>query len=174
MLQSFLNRTNYTKVVDLGCGNWFLMRTIKIPARINYLGLDVVKSVIDENKARYTKGNVHFEEIGGLQDIVELRGDIIIAKDVLQHWPLSSISFFIHNILPNFRFGLITNDPCRPGEPNRDIEVGDHRCVDLQRPPFNLTVRELMTWTADQPKRVILWTSSPDAYHGEADPVQPG
>jgi hypothetical protein len=161
-LTNLLNTTNYRTVVDLGCGDWSLMRVVPIPAWIDYLGIDIVKSVIEMNKQRFTRPNVHFEEIYSNEELVDLKGDVLISKDVLQHWSNADILFFSANILPHFRIAILTNDISVGGfNGNPDIVGGSYRYLYLDRSPFFLKVRELFTYSPDGPgvrsKRVVLW-----------------
>jgi hypothetical protein len=70
-LQDFLDSNKPKTIVDLGCGNWELMKHITIPDSSRYVGVDLVGSVIEDNKKLYEKSNVTFEEIGGLRDFKE-------------------------------------------------------------------------------------------------------
>jgi SAM-dependent methyltransferase len=159
LLQELLNTTCYKRVVDFGCGNWELMKHVHVPSWIHYLGVDIVHSVIEFNRLHYSRSNVDFLEISHVREAVSLEGDILVVKDVLMHWPFSSIRFFLDHVIVNFRIALITNDICPPRIPNREIVAGAYRCLDLQRPPFNLTAISLMDWHSNVPKRVLMWKS---------------
>ena len=51
-VQYLLNTQNIQKIVDVGCGDWVLAREIDWGNR-NYLGVDIVKSVIEKNQKQY-------------------------------------------------------------------------------------------------------------------------
>jgi SAM-dependent methyltransferase len=162
LLQHFFNETSYTSVIDYGCGNWELMKYIAIPKHIHYLGVDIVKSVIDANIARYQTDNVHFEEVQSLADARRLHGDVLIAKDVLQHWSNAEIRFFLDNILVNFKMALLTNG-FQPLDPmNKDISTGRYHKVDLLQPPFNVQARPILEYYGDERKRTLLWGNCTD------------
>jgi SAM-dependent methyltransferase len=165
LLQNFFSTTKYRTVVDLGCGTWELMKCISIPPSIDYLGVDIVDEMIRENTRRYTRSNVQFKEINSVQDAVALQGDLLIAKDVIQHWSFKDINFFLANVLPRFKTALITNDIARSGTTmNRDITSGDYRALDLTREPFHLPAKVLLTYDSDhvteRVKRVIRWDAA--------------
>ncbi len=63
--------------------------------------------------------------------------DLLIAKDILQHWPIDEIQYFIKKILPNFKYAIITHD--FDNNPNKDISLGNTTTIDLQAPHFNMT-----------------------------------
>jgi hypothetical protein len=67
--------------------------------------------------------------VKGLRDVNET-GDLLIVRDVMMHWPASEIHYFVDNILPRFRYGLLTND-FTPIEQLRDINPGQFRPLNL-------------------------------------------
>lgn len=141
VLQQYFHDKQYETIIDLGCGDWQIMSLIDIPDDKVYKGFDLVESVIQYNKKNYAKNNVLFYQI---KDLKELHaGDLLIVKDVVQHWPSDDIRYFIGNILPKYKFALITNcyysaNPDLNTNFNKDIEMGGFRPVDLTLPPFNL------------------------------------
>jgi SAM-dependent methyltransferase len=170
MLQQFFNETSYRSVVDYGCGNWELMKWITIPKRVNYLGVDIVKSVIDANVATYETENVHFQELQSLEEAVQLHGDVLIVKDVLQHWCNRDIRFFLDRVLVNFQMALLTNGFVGPYWPNMDTGTGGYRQLDLLKEPFNLQARPILEYRGDERKRVIMWGND-TGFHFGASPV---
>lgn len=165
VLQHHINdKSNIQSIVDLGCGDWQIMSLIQIPENKKYLGLDVVPSVIERNKAEYRKENVDFQLIQDLSEIPS--GDLLIVKDVIQHWPNEQIHEFVKTVLPKFKYALITN--CfqahwgnLQGLYNQDIQIGDYRPIDLTDAPFNLGNMELyLEYKGGGDKRTYLWTNS--------------
>lgn len=112
------------------------MKYVTIPKDKMYIGIDVVKSVIDKNIKNHRTRNVIFLMNSGKQ---ELQGDLLLLKDVLQHWPIGDIQKFVEDIIPNFKYVLVTNCCKCPGlTVNSEIEIGGYRPLDLILPPFNL------------------------------------
>ena len=82
--------------------------------------------------------NIKFVLYDGDFDRIE-PADLLICKDVLQHLPNSYIQKFLQ-ILPKFKFALITNDidELHPENNNVDLPVaGGFRTLDLTKEPFN-------------------------------------
>ena len=50
----------------------------------------------------------------------------------MQHWPTSEIDYFIENILPRFKFALLTNDFATYAV-NPDIQPGRYRAINLAK-----------------------------------------
>jgi hypothetical protein len=88
----------------------------------SYRGYDVVKSIMRE-----TEYNVEFNLLHNLKQINH-GGDLLIVKDVMQHWPNSEIHYLIDTILPRFKYAMMTNDMY--DAPNRnDIQPGGHALI---------------------------------------------
>jgi len=51
----------------------------------------------------------------------------------MQHWPSPEIDYFIDNILPKFKYALLTNDYTNAQYPN--IEPGGYRPINLDKIP---------------------------------------
>ena len=94
---------------------------MKVPAQKLYVGIDVVADIIAENKEEFGSQHPnyqfhHVEDLFSLKRGSELlKGDVLIVKDVLIHFPLKKIQYFIDNRrLQNFKYAmyiaLITND----------------------------------------------------------------
>ncbi len=107
ILQSFFYDKNIKKIVDLGCGDWRLMETIYIPDDKQYKGFDVVSMIIEKANLKFKKSNVEFYQINKLEDIKNETGDLLIVKDVMQHWSYERIGYFVNNILPNFKWAFV-------------------------------------------------------------------
>lgn len=163
LLQSIFNNKHIKTYVDLGCGDWQIMRLIKIPENKKYVGVDVVKSVIDNNKKEFSQKNIDFQKISG--DFANLpRGDILIVKDVLQHLPREMVWNFIDKVLPHYKYALITHDTyedIKEEDVNRDILPGHFTYFDLTHPPYNLKNLQLILTYSNEggPKRVYLYTN---------------
>ena len=84
--------------------------------------------------------NREYRLIKGLRDVNET-GDLLIVRDVMMHWPNSEIQYFTDNILPNFRYALLTNG--YNTEPvNYDIKPGQYRHLNLEYLPNQKEVLE--------------------------------
>lgn len=129
-----LNRIN--SIVDIGCGDWQFSRFLNLQG-VNYLGIDVVPSVIAKNKELYRDKNVDFclapDEVSLIPG-----GDLLIMKDVLQHFPNAEIIKYSTLVFPKFKHCLITNSYEKlQSLVNTDISFGEFRCLDLSSPPFS-------------------------------------
>jgi hypothetical protein len=144
-LERFIRDRQIKSVVDYGCGDWQFSRLIDWGG-VSYLGLDIVDSLIEHHIKMYRRDNITFEVLSETPEQLP-DAELIILKDVLQHWSNQSISSFIPKI-SKYKFALITN--CvNQNEPtdNRDIVDGDFRPLDLRRPPFSYEMAKVFEFT---------------------------
>lgn len=104
-LQEFLKEKKIESVIDFGCGDWQFSQFIDWSG-IDYYGIDCVESVIIDNISKFKKDGVNFFN---MSEIVGYKADLLILKDVLQHWTNESIIKFLNNVLSKFTYILITN-----------------------------------------------------------------
>lgn len=156
-IQKFLTDNAIGSVVDIGCGDWRIGQLLDWTG-IDYVGIDVSRIVLS-SLSRFEKPNVRFRVLDATRDALP-PGDLLIAKDVLQHWSNAAILRFMEQ-LPRFRFALLTNGflPQRDGA-NEDIVDGNWRSLDLKAAPFALAGDYVFAYMADEPKRMFLWRNS--------------
>lgn len=154
-LQGFLKENNIKSVLDFGCGDWQFSRFIDWSG-ISYIGVDVVLSIIEANRKQYGRDTIRFELIDSTWTDMP-SADLILVKDVLQHWPNLAIEAFkpklrsyncslITNTLETFDVSNPSNRVLVPDTVNRDIAIGDFRPLDLTLDPFNWKVKELFRY----------------------------
>jgi SAM-dependent methyltransferase len=136
-LQNFLNEYQITSVIDFGCGDWQFSRFINWDG-IDYLGIDLVDSVITTDIARFQREKIKFLVSDllntGFKDLP--KADLFIAKDVFQHLSNKNIKEILKGIsTKEIKFALITNDYT---DFNIDISNGDIRPLNLIEEPFCL------------------------------------
>lgn len=170
ILQEYFYDPKFHTIVDYGCGDFQIIRLIDIPSDKVYIGLDVVKSVIENDKKLFSKDNVRFYKIDDfdkMEDLNLLSGDLLIVKDVFIHWPNAKIQKFLDTVLPNFKYSLITNDSLKE-EFTRDIQLGNFRAIDITKEPFNFNknirlIKEYSYYSTeynqDIPKTIYLYTN---------------
>lgn len=149
-------RVNQIKtVVEAGCGDWTFSQKIAW-GDVYYLGVDVVKSVIERNIQKYASENIRFECLDILQ--FELpSADLLLCKDVLMHFSNEDIVIFLKST-KKFKHCLFTNNLASENE-NGDIERGDYRSLDLTKAPFYLNGIKILTYSTDHTQKQVL-------YHG--------
>ncbi len=163
IVQRLLASIEIRRVLDVGCGDWQVGSLLDWSG-IDYTGVDVVSPVIEADRARFGSAKVHFEVADARAGTLP-PADLLLIKDVLQHWPTADVQRFLAETLPRYRYALITNDIASShftGVLNQDIEMGSWRTLDLQAPPFGLAAKA--HWDYDiqgqWTKRVLLVSHS--------------
>jgi SAM-dependent methyltransferase len=145
-------------VLDYGCGDWQFSHLIPWNNLIdNYLGVDIVDSVISENIKKYKSSKVNFQTVNEGWNFSKV--DLIICKDVLQHLPNAQVQQLLEKMQVSSKFMIITNDVVVDNEvTNSDCFVGKSRPINLSLTPWDYSVREKFTWdkTKNRIKETVL------------------
>lgn len=120
LLQKFLKDYNIKSVLDYGCGDWSFSHLIDWSG-ISYIGYDCVESVIKKNQSKHGSYSVRFTTTPPPLNVQF--ADLLIMKDVLQHWSNDDIISFLIDA-EHFKYILITNTL---GTTENDITAGDCR-----------------------------------------------
>jgi SAM-dependent methyltransferase len=131
-LEHFIKSHDVRSIVDLGCGDWRSSKYLHLDP-CQYLGVDVVASVIAANQKTYGSDSVRFE-VADAANFSVPDCDLLICKDVLQHLSNANISKVLSRV-KRARWALITNDYHPANEESRN---GDTRPLDVTRAPFVL------------------------------------
>lgn len=143
-LSRFMALNDVRSVVDFGCGDWQFSRLVDW-SKVDYLGVDVVPRVIEQNRERHAAPNIRFELFESLDQLP--RADLLICKDVLQHLPNGLVRHYVEDFRHRFRWLLVTNDDHPTGRLNQDIAPGGWRPLRLDQPPFGFPCTALSSWT---------------------------
>ena len=129
-IPELIKNYNIETVFDCPCGdvNWISQIFDKIP---KYVGGDISKYVIIDNKKRYNKEFIIFD----LRNDKISKYDLLLVRDCLFHLSIEDIFKVLDNIKKSdVKFFLTTNFLNRK---NHDIRTGGWRPLCLQEPPFN-------------------------------------
>ena len=135
-VQELIVRHDVRSIIDVGCGDWSFSRHIDFGGR-DYIGLDIVPSVVLANSKAYGTGHIRFEHADVCSGGPLPTCDLIICKDVLQHLRNEEVRKVIGNCR-GARLILVTNDY---DSANLENHAGGTRPLDVSRPPFSLPAR---------------------------------
>ena len=82
-----------------------------------------------------------------------MTGDLVIIKEVMQHWTNEMVKTFLRSILPNFRNAIIVND-AGGNDVTKDTCIAGFHYIDVRNPPFDLPARLVFNYGV---KRVLWW-----------------
>jgi len=155
-IEQFLKEKNIKTIIDLGCGDWEFSQHIDWGDRF-YIGYDAVKSVIEKDRRLFGSEHIKFKQA----DILNMKipkADLALCKDVLMHLPNRDIQGLLERTR-HIKYCLFTNcvSPLHiaPLNLNCDIPLGQFRCLDLSKPPFQVTGRIVLRYTTDHSYKEI-------------------
>ena len=164
LIEDFIKKNNVKSIVDFGCGDWQFSNLINFNDA-EYLGIDLVDSVIDSNNRKYSKKNIKFSRFKAYREIP--KADLLLVKDVLQHLPREEVKKIIDQLFINYKFVIVTNciSPfnklgnliinyfSNKGIYNRKIKFGEFTYFDIRKYPYNLNGKCLLTWKYSKKKK---------------------
>jgi SAM-dependent methyltransferase len=132
-LPKLLVEVDCQRLLDLGCGDFHWMKEVALPC--DYLGVDIVPSVIAENRRRYTSPGIEFSILDATSDRIPGDVDVILCREVLFHLSFKDIWSALANIKnSNAKYLLLTQIVMK--KENTDIHTGGFRHLDLTEAPF--------------------------------------
>ncbi len=157
-LPDLMNDLQVTTILDAPCGDHFWFNLIEWEIPINYLGADIVKSLINNNNERFSNDSVRFRYL----DIVNNPlpdADIWLCRDCFIHLSNKDIFKSLDNFYTsNIDYILLSNYPnCKN---NENIPTGNYRHYNLMLPPFNFPspISTIDDWVEGFPVRNLsLW-----------------
>ena len=160
VLQKLLADCRIRSVVDIGCGDWQTGSRVDWTG-IEYTGIDIVPEVIEADRNRYGRRGRRFL-CGNVLEMSPPAADLLIIKDVLQHWAQEDVFHFLP-LMDQYPLALVTNDIEDP-DPQKEILWTEHwRPLDLTKPPFNRSGEVLLVDTIrpqDPPKVTMLFRNT--------------
>jgi len=119
-------------LLDVGCGDFTWMKEVSLPC--DYLGVDIVKSVIEANRTHYESPTRKFVVLDATADPLP-EADTVLCREMLFHLSFDDVWRFIANVKKSgAKYLIATNDTST--ERNSDIISGDFRLLNLLRRPF--------------------------------------
>lgn len=159
-LQDFIKKNKIKTILDVGCGDWTFSQHMDWNGA-KYTGIDIVRSVIEKNKAKFSSSKVKFLHSDGME--IDLpKADLLICKDVLQHLPNHEIFKFLKQI-GKFKHCLITNDVEADTKSSDNSEKWDltyGRKLDLTQDPFKLKGQKAFTYTSGWDTKQVLYVKN--------------
>jgi SAM-dependent methyltransferase len=131
-LAPFLQRYKINSMFDAACGDYSWMSQTQLPAGLEYIGGDIVESLIEKNRQQYP--GVDFRLFDITQDAFP-KVDLVFCRACLIHLSHADIHRVFENIVrSSVQYLMLSNHPRRD---NTDIPTGDFRGVDFRRAPYS-------------------------------------
>jgi len=135
-LTRIINQYEINTILDIPCGDFNWMKELDFK-NLNYIGADIVKPLIEENRKKYQKlPNIKFKVID-LTSHKLPKCDLIIVRDCFVHLSFKDIDKSIKNIKRSKSKYLLTTT-FTDRNFNQDSVDGGWRTINLEKEPFNL------------------------------------
>jgi hypothetical protein len=145
LVRKFIRENEIDSIVDLGCGDFSVGRRI-VSSGLRYVGVDVVKPLVDRNNQMFRSYDISFECLDIAKDDLP-DGKLCTIRQVFQHLSNANIKAVLPK-LEKYRFVLVTEH--HPSDTdfetaNKDIPTGSAIRADwksgvcLDQPPFNVS-----------------------------------
>ena len=138
-LNIFLKNNQINSILDIACGDFIWMnKLISNNKHINYLGLEIVESIVKKNIKIFSNHKVKFICSDVINEDLPQNYDFILVRDFLIHIKNIDIINLIEKIKKsNCKYFAVNNFPNIKS--NEEIKgYGHHRYVNIEIPPFNL------------------------------------
>jgi hypothetical protein len=155
VVRDFIAQHAVGSVVDLGCGDFRVGRQLASDS-IDYVGVDIVRPLIERNRRLFAGPKVRFEQRNLIDDCDLPRAELALLRQVLQHLSNAEIERVLENC-QRYRYLIVTEHlPSDPRAiPNLDKPHGpdtrlfDRSGVFLERPPFSRGTKTLLETPLD-------------------------
>lgn len=108
ILFQHVNKFKIEEIHDFGCGPYFLYKDLQWPQSLKYIGYDVSDIALERADLNCTNPKAVFEKIKSFDDLPGGgKNNLLIVKEVLQHWPHQIRLDFLNSIKNKYKWVLI-------------------------------------------------------------------
>ncbi len=144
-LIAFVKEHKIQKILDIGCGDFSIMKQLTEAVVVDYTGADVVEDLVNHHQLKFQNERTRFIQLNAINDSLP-PADLVTIRQVLQHLSNDQIKKILGK-LSAFRYVLITEHVpvTDDAEYNLDKIAGPHirmrvnSGVFIDKPPFNIT-----------------------------------
>jgi hypothetical protein len=147
-----INLLRINTFVDAPCGDFNWMKLVLPKVNVDYLGFDIVDSVVEQNKAKYASDKINFNVANICEDKLPFC-DMIMVRDCLFHLSYDDINSFLINLAnTNYKYLLTTTHIVDEKFKNTNIKTGDFRLINLFSFPFSFDREKVKSKVDDFPE----------------------
>jgi len=149
-VSDFIVSNDIHSILDIGCGDYRIMKEIVDTLGIDFIGIDIVEDLIEYNKKIFGKENVTFLHLNALDEALP-KADLVTVRQVLQHLNNDQIIKILEK-LKYFKYVLITEHipinsnavPNKNKKTGPDIRIYYNSGVFIDKPPFNIKTNGIL------------------------------
>jgi len=160
-LPRLISKYSISSIFDAPCGDLHWMSLILKDLKdlnCNYIGGDIVESVINKSEKKFNQSGVRFLVV----DITKNKHpdvDLTFCRDCLFHLSYyDALNFFRMFVKSNAKY-LITTNHVGDKILNRDIVSGDFRLMNLFNYPYQFPNKPLEVIKEDEEREMVLWSA---------------
>ena len=127
-----VQRFGVRSILDAGCGDFNWMQAVHLSG-VQYIGMDIVREMIEQNRERHGSATRIFLEGDILHDTLPTV-DVILCREVLFHLSDADLLKALQNFKRSSARYLLTTH--YPNAVNRDIPTGKCRALNFTAAPF--------------------------------------
>lgn len=162
-LPALLEKFSIKSVLDAPCGDLNWMQHVLPTLDIDYIGVDIVKPLIEANREMFGNSRTSFMHLDLINDALP-RADLLICRDCLPHLSFENTDKFLTNFVQSGIPYLLTTTHFPTSDfSNMDIQTGDFRMINLFAAPYNFPINPpavIEDWVEPFPKRqMYLWSA---------------
>ena len=154
-VSDFIRQHDIKTLLDVGCGDFRIMKQIVEKTGVIFIGTDLVKDLIDYNNRTFGTDKITFLQHNAVTDDLPA-ADLVTIRQVLQHLNNESITIILNKLKP-FRFALLTEHLYAGTEvvynadksTGPDIRLYRKSGVFFDKPPFALNPRTFLEYPED-------------------------
>ena len=143
-LPALLAELGARTLLDVGCGDFTWMQHVDLG--VEYIGIDVVQSVISANEDTFASAERHFYCMDAVDDALP-KADVVLCREILFHLSFADAKDLLNNVKRSgARYLMATSDTCTAF--NANVRTGDYRPLNLRRRPFRFPAPQ--AWLQDE------------------------
>lgn len=155
-------------IVDLGCGDFSVgMALTKLLPNARYIGCDIVPALIEHHQRENATDRISFRMLDIVSGEIPA-GDAHLTRQVFQHLPNNNIRRVLRKLRnspclivtegqPLAKTGPTNPDKSASGYVRYNTSTGEGSGVELDKPPSNLTLRELCRVEMPGSEQIVTW-----------------
>ena len=128
LLNSIIYNFKINSIGDAPCGDWNWMQHVDLN-EVNYLGMDIVEKLIDDNRTKFGSDGVEFN-VTNIIDGTLPTVDLFLVRDLFGHLSNDDIKASLKNIVDSGSKYLLTTT--FPGEGKYSIESGNWFPINME------------------------------------------
>lgn len=140
-LDALIKSFSITSILDIPCGDFNWMKEVDLQ-HVNYIGGDIVASLVVSNTEQYASKHITFKELDIITNSLP-KVDLIICRDCLVHLSYKDIYKALQNIKKSESDYLLLTSFVN-SETNKDILTGEWRKLNFEKYPFNFGKPQLI------------------------------